>query len=64
MHKMDPIGEPAQNGVYKKSPLICSLLDPNAWFKPERLHPQGKSSFFIFFFFSFLNCMQWIIKIL
>ena len=27
---MDTVGDqPAQNGVYKKRPFICSLLDPS-----------------------------------
>ncbi|XP_017095563.1 reticulon-1-A isoform X3 [Drosophila bipectinata] len=40
---MATIGETGQNGVCKQRPLICSILDPNAWFKPERLHPQVES---------------------
>ncbi|XP_075153797.1 reticulon isoform X3 [Haematobia irritans] len=40
---VDTFEEPAQNGVYKKRPFMCSLLDPNAWFKPERLHPRVES---------------------
>ncbi|XP_013100631.1 reticulon-1-A isoform X3 [Stomoxys calcitrans] len=40
---VDAVEEPAQNGVYKKRPFMCSLLDPNAWFKPERLHPRVES---------------------
>ncbi|XP_039949219.1 reticulon-1-A isoform X3 [Bactrocera neohumeralis] len=40
---MDSNGEIARNGIYKQHPLICSLLDPHAWFKPERLHPRVES---------------------
>ncbi|XP_055920760.1 reticulon-1-A isoform X3 [Eupeodes corollae] len=36
-------GELAQNGVSKTRPLLCCLLDPNVWFKPERLHPRVES---------------------
>ncbi|XP_017490087.1 PREDICTED: reticulon-1-A isoform X5 [Rhagoletis zephyria] len=40
---MDSNGEVAQNGIHKQRPLICSILDPHAWFKPERLHPRVES---------------------
>ncbi|XP_017854089.1 reticulon-1-A isoform X3 [Drosophila busckii] len=40
---MCTVGENGQNGVCKQRPFICSILDPNAWFKPERLHPQVES---------------------
>jgi len=31
------------NGNCKTRPILCCLLDPHAWFKPDRLHPKVES---------------------
>lgn len=33
----------SDNGSCKTKPLLCCLLDPYAWFKPDRLHPRVES---------------------
>ncbi|CRK87794.1 CLUMA_CG001559, isoform A [Clunio marinus] len=31
------------NGLCKRPPILCSILSPNAWFKPDRLNPKVES---------------------